>query len=52
MRSTLPQQIERTAAQLRAAKPRSNLRLKLEIRLRELVTIQLKREIRQGKKAA
>lgn len=52
MRPSLSEQIESTAASLRAAKPRSHLRLKLEIRLRDLVVKALKREIRLEKKAA
>jgi hypothetical protein len=49
---SLAEQIATTAANLRASKPRSHLRIKLEIRLRDLVVKELKREIRAEKKAA
>ena len=49
---SLAQQIASTAASLRAAKPRSNLRLKLEFQLRELIVKQLRKEIRQDRRAA
>lgn len=52
MKQSLAEQIESTAASLRSAKPRSHLRLKLEVRLRDLVLKLLKQEIRQEKKAA
>ncbi len=49
---SLASQIHQTSVSLRAAKPRSHLRLKLEIRLRELITKQLRKEIRQERRAA
>ena len=49
---SLATQITSTAARLRAAKPRSNIRLKLELELRALITKQLRREIRQERRAA
>lgn len=52
LKKSLADQIESTAASLRAAKPRSVQRIKLEFRLRDLVTKALKLEIRMGKKAA
>lgn len=52
MRGCLAEQIERTAAALRAAKPKSRERIRLEFKLRDLVTLALKKEIRLGKKAA
>jgi len=45
-------QIVETAARLRAAKPRSHLRVKLELELRALIVKQLKREIKQDRRAA
>ena len=42
---SLAQQIEETAA-LRRAKPRSHTRLKLELRLRDLIVRQLEKELR------
>jgi hypothetical protein len=46
MRKSIAQQIAETSRSLREAKPRSHLRIKLEIRLRDLVVKQLKREMR------
>jgi hypothetical protein len=52
MSKTLAQQIEETAASLRQAKPRSEQRIRLEYKLRDLVTRQLKKEIKAGHHAA
>ena len=41
---SIAQQIDETLASLRRAKPRSILRLKLELRLKDLMTRQLKKE--------
>ena len=41
---TLAQQIQDTQSSLRRARPRSNLALKLQIRLRDLVVRELKKE--------
>jgi len=49
---SIAEQITSTTARLRAAKPRSNLRLKLELELRTLITKQLRKEIRQERRAA
>lgn len=46
MRQTLAEQIAQTRNSLAAAKPRSILRLKLELRLRDLITRKLKQELR------
>ena len=43
---TLSEQITETRKSLSSAKPRSNLRLKLELRLRDLMTRKLKQEMR------
>lgn len=43
---TLLQQIGRTRAALRSAKPRSRRRFELESRLRSLVTRQIRAEVR------
>ncbi len=49
---TIAEQIASAAARLRATKPRSNLRLKLELELRQLIVKQLRKEIRQERRAA
>jgi hypothetical protein len=49
---TIAQQIAETAGRLRATKPRSNMRLKLELELRALIVKQLRKEIRQERRAA
>lgn len=48
MTRTLADQIAQTADQLRKAKPRSHLRIKLEIKLRDLVTRQLRKELKSA----
>lgn len=49
---TSAQQIDRTRAELRTAKPRSRRRVELETRLRILVLQQMRREIRQERRRA
>lgn len=44
MKQTLLEKIADTSRRLRATKPRSHLRLKLELQLRDLVVRQLKKE--------
>ncbi len=46
MRLNLAQQIEQVSRGLASAKPRSHLRLKLELKLRDLILRKLKQEIR------
>jgi hypothetical protein len=48
---TLSEQIIIMRCRLSVAKPRSNLRVKLEIQLRDLMLRELKREIRKDKAA-
>jgi hypothetical protein len=47
---TIPQQIERTRAQLRSTKPRAARRTVLQSRLCVLMTKQLRQEIRAGRR--
>lgn len=46
MKPNLAQQIADTSRRLRAAKPRSRLRIELELRLRDLIVRQLKKELK------
>lgn len=48
MKQTLPEKIADTSRRLRVARPRSHLRLKLELQLRDLVVRQLKKELRSA----
>lgn len=48
MKRTLIEQIGQATEQLRRAKPRSHLRLKLEIKLMDLVTKQLRKELKSA----
>ena len=48
MRQTLAEQIAVTRRSLAAAKPRSHLRIKLELRLRDLMTRKLKQELKKA----
>jgi hypothetical protein len=50
-RETIIQQIERTKVELARAKPRSRRHIQLEIRLRDLLVQQMRREIRSWKAA-
>jgi hypothetical protein len=52
MKQPLVQQIASIKRRLEASKPRSELHLKLAIELCQLVTKQLKREIRSDRKTA
>ena len=48
MRQSLAEQIRQTRASLAAAKPRSYLRIKLELRLRDLMVRKLKQELKSA----
>jgi hypothetical protein len=49
---TLSEQIIVMRCRLMVAKPRSNLRVKLEMQLRDLMLRELRKEIKQERKAA
>jgi hypothetical protein len=51
MKQSLAEQIASTRRRLAAARPRSNQRIELELRLRDLMTKQLRREIRKDRAA-
>ena len=51
MKQSLSEQIASTRRRLAAARPRSNQRIELELRLRDLMLRQLKHEIRKERAA-
>ena len=51
MKQSLSEKIASTRRRLAAARPRSNQRIELELRLRDLMLRQLKHEIRKDKAA-